>query len=202
MRQIFLLFISLAIISCKNDAARNNTPPDEIPAPLREHNKSGSLVSKRGYSDLVSDLYEEHVKKSGELASLEKELDKVQNTEDSIEAYRNYNSRSNQYYSTANSLTGSIKDSALKSKIIERINKSMNAYNQVKLQHEKLINAINLDGARIADLHTILKIAVTLPDIENYQRKNLPPLSPLQHFRNNQQKALNKLDSMGKRNGG
>jgi hypothetical protein len=62
-------------------------------------------------------------------------------------------------------------------------------------RHEEIIKSIHTKDIRIAELHTALKIILTLPMIEKYQKEYLPSTKPIQQVDNEMIKVIKKLDS-------
>src|SRR5688500_15034436 len=97
------LVITTAIfltLSC-NEKRKQVKPENETPKALGEAS-SYEIISKRGYNDLLENLYKEHAEKSGELTELAKQIHQLaESYRDSTETFNGYNGKNNEYYVSA-----------------------------------------------------------------------------------------------------
>ncbi|WP_337965050.1 hypothetical protein [uncultured Flavobacterium sp.] len=169
-----IIFLSLIILtSCRDN--ETNVRNSEEPKAFEE--KSIDIGRFRKGNDLVEDLYQELVEKSPELTSLENELSQL-NTRDTVNVFYNYNQKSNDYYRDAKNQINSITDSVMKQKILNLITKSNDKYVSQKADLKNLMNTINEKRNEINNYHSALKIILTIPLIEEYQKQHLPDKSP------------------------
>lgn len=169
-----IIFLSLIILtSCRDN--ETNLRNSEEPKAFEE--KSIDIGRFRKGNDLVEDLYQELVDKSPELTSLENELSQL-NTRDTVNIFYNYNQKSNDYYRDAKNQINSITDSVMKQKILNLITKSNDKYVSQKADLKNLMNTINEKRNEINNYHSALKIILTIPLIEQYQKQHLPDKSP------------------------
>lgn len=169
-----IIFLSLIILtSCRDN--KTNVRNSEEPKAFEE--KSIDIGRFRKGNDLVEDLYQELVEKSPELTSLENELSQL-NTRDTVNVFYNYNQKSNDYYRDAKNQINSITDSVMKQKILNLITKSNDKYVSQKADLKNLMNTINEKRNEINNYHSALKIILTIPLIEQYQKQHLPDKSP------------------------
>jgi len=188
MKKLLLLFSFLLLISCKKSETNNRK--NEEPNALQE--KSIDIGRFKSRNDLVDDLYQELVNKSPELKTLEDELQEV-NPRDIIGIFHNYDDKSNSYYSSAKGNTEGIRDSILKKKILNLINKSSDRYDAKKADVENLVTTIYKKRTEITNYHTALKIVLTLPLIEKYQNDHLPKKSPFEKVIEKENQLLEKV---------
>jgi len=126
-------------------------------------------------NDLVEELYKELVEKSQELKNLEDSIQSINPQIDKAVAdYSKYDSKSKDYYRSANSHADQISDSLLKTKIQGIISASNNQYTSRNSELNSLQDMISRNNASIGDYHAVLKIILTLPIIETYQKGNIP----------------------------
>ncbi|RKR08288.1 hypothetical protein C8C83_5525 [Flavobacterium sp. 90] len=166
--------MSLIILtSCRdNETTQRNS---EEPKAFEE--KSIDIGRFRKGNDLVEDLYQELVDKSPELTSLENELSQL-NKRDTVNIFYNYNQKSNDYYRDAKNQINNITDSVMKQKILNLITKSNDKYVSQKADLKNLMNTINEKRNEINNYHSALKIILTIPLIEQYQKQHLPNKAP------------------------
>lgn len=187
-----LLVISsvFIIVSCNGNKDGSENSEVQNSEALQDGIKLKSL-SKRG-GNLIEDLYAELVEKTPELKELETELETFQETPSETQnIFYNYNGKSNQFYGNATGLTNQITDSLSKRRILALIKKSNEKYDSESKEIKELVKEISNSQNSIQDNHTILKIVLTIPLIENYQKENSPKKK---HFLETiaKQKALNK----------
>lgn len=186
-----IAFLSLILlVSCqKNEAIqKKNEDPKAFEEKTFDIGRSG-----RG-NDLVENLYQELVDKSPELTTLENELNEVK-ARDTTDVFYNYDQKSDDYYDSAESHINSIRDSVLKHKMIDLITKSNDKYASQKADLENLIKTINLKRSEITDYHNTLKIILTIPLIEKYQKQHLPNKSPFEKLIEKENQLLEKTKS-------
>jgi hypothetical protein len=195
---LFTLLIFILLTACKNNERKKN-PPAPIPKALEEKG-SYSLVTKRGGDNVLDGLYNELVEKTPELKTLENQIDNLNRSRnDSTEIFNTYNGMNALYYSYANHTMGLIKDSSIKEKIKELIANSHTKYDDKISEHTKLINAIDTKFLTLGDLHTFLKIKITLPIMEKYQKDNLPNIKPIETYEKQVDGALRLIDTLCKK---
>lgn len=175
MLKIFTVLSLVLLTSCRENEStdRNNKEPKAL------QEKSIDLGSLRSGNNLVDDLYQELVNKSPELKVLENELDEL-NTRDTTDIFYDYDQKSDAYYGSANSYINTINDSIMKQQILNLIHKNQEKYVSRKAELENLIKTIHKKRIEIKDYHNALKIVLTLPLIEEYQKQHLPSKSPFE----------------------
>lgn len=194
------LTLAIAIlISFAACTQRSPQPKDQqVVSETLEKEKSGSLT-KRTADNLVVAMYNELVDKTPELQQLEKEINQAREmTVDSLAAFNEYDSKNDNYYAFAKSMSSQLHDSILGKALIAAIESSITKYNQRTANHETLRELITSKNITVSDLHMVLKILRTLPVIEQYQQKNLPPASPLQETNKELDELIRKIDAATK----
>ena len=115
------------------------------------------------------------VEKTPELKKLETDLETFQETPSETQnVFHNYDRNSNQFYENATRYANEITDSLSKKRILALIQKSNEKYDSDSKEIKELVKQISNSQNSIQDNHTILKIALTIPLIEKYQKENLP----------------------------
>jgi DNA anti-recombination protein RmuC len=184
-------FSLILLISCGENETNHRS--NEEPEAFQE--KSIDIGRFRKGNDLVEDLYQELVEKSPELKSLEDELSQL-NTRDTANIFYNYNQKSNDYYRDAENHTNSITDSVMKQKIVNLITKSSDKYVSKKADLKNLMNTINEKRNEINNYHSALKIILTIPLIEEYQKQHLPNKSPYEKVIKKEDLLLEKIKNI------
>ena len=202
MKNILLISIVIfALHSCKQSPNQQQTAP-ETPAALQENSsKDYSLLSKKRYQeDLVESLYAELVDKTAELKDLEKRIDYLNDVRtDSVTAFNSFDQKNSSYYSAAGQHVNQITDSLLRNKLNSIIQNSLEKYNTQIAQHNNLITLLNSKVVKLQDLHIILKLIKTLPQIEKYQKDNIPNTNSINKAINEFDKTIKKVDSLTNR---
>ena len=80
----------------------------------------------------------------------------------------------------------------MKQKIINLITKSQDKYVSQKAELENLVGTINKKRNEINNYHTALKIILTIPLIEQYQKQHLPNKSPFEKLIEKENQLLEK----------
>ncbi len=198
MHKIQLLFIltaSVLLFSCSENE-QNSINVEETPTDLQDNKVSISSYSKRG-DDLIEELYQELVEKSTDLKKLEESTE----TENSLSSeqkniFEKYNQKSNSYYASTEYKTQTISDSILKKQLLAIIASSKETYTSRTKELNSLVEMISKNEKTLNDKHIALKILLTLPVIEKYQKANLPDKASLKKVLNDQEKLIKKIDSL------
>lgn len=188
MKKLLLLFVFTLFISCQKN--ETNTKNNEEPKILQE--KSIDIGRFKRGGDLVGQLYEDLVNKSPELKNLEEDLQGL-NPRDTIEIFNNYDRKSDFYYRAAEANAEGIRDSILKKKILNLISSSATKYDTKKAEVQNLVSTINQKRTEITNYYTALKIILTLPLIEKYQKDHLPQKSPFEKVIEKENQLLEKV---------
>ncbi|WP_125719595.1 hypothetical protein [Flavobacterium ustbae] len=188
MNKIYILFSLIALTSCKQE--NTNIKENEEPKALQEEGIGLGRFKSR--DNLVDNLYQELVDKSPKLKALEDELHAL-NPRDTTAIFHNYDNKSYNYYGSAKGQMEGIRDSILKKKIKSLIDKSSDQYGSQKAELESLVSTIDEKRTEITNYHTALKIVLTLPLIEQYQKENLPEKSPFEKVIEKENQLLEKV---------
>lgn len=187
-----LLVISsiFMIVSCNGNQRENRNSEVQNPEALQDDIELKSLTKRGG--NLIDELYSELVEKTPELKKLETELEMFQEIPSETQnVFNNYNGKSNQFYGNAKGFANQITDSLSKKRILALIKKSNDKYDSDFKEINELVKEISNSQNSIQDNHNILKIVLTIPLIEKYQKGNLPKKEQFLETLA-KQKALNK----------
>jgi hypothetical protein len=180
MKPLTLLCLSLvliALISCRQNSSKAAiSKKQEVPKPLQDNNKDFSLITKsRGESNMIDAIYYDLVKKQADLKKLEDQIEHFNaGKPDSLQEFDNYDSKSNGYYTSANETVDRIKDTILRQRLRILLTSSQRNYRAKTLRLKSLIAKTELEQLTMADYYLTLKLAATLPIIEDYQNSNMP----------------------------
>lgn len=179
MKPLTLLVLAatnLLFFSCKHEHRENNVPKQhEVPKPLQDNSSDFSLVSKRMPNNLLESVYADLVKKDAQLQKLESQMEHFnEGHADSLQQFTKYDAKSYDYYASANETLGGIKDSVLKKRLRVLLQNSHKNYNFQTEKFRSLISKIDTNQSTISDYYLTLKIAATLPVLEDFQASNMP----------------------------
>jgi hypothetical protein len=184
----------LLIIFCSCSARKR-----EKPAILEGKKIDVSSIYKKKGADLVEALYEELVNNSDSLKKLEEQIKELKaGIPDSLEAFRVYDEKSVRYYEAAEKIAGNIIDSALRQETLARIKKSRGNYRDSISQHIAIDSLVRKRAATIDNLHSLLKVTVTLPIIEEYQNTNRPDTLDAIHLMRRLDEIIARIDSLSR----
>lgn len=191
---VFLMLLS--IYSC-NKRSKTSDKENQNPKALQDHKFDLISYSRSGNYDLVEELYSELTDKLAELKRLENRYSELMKENRNLDlCYINFNEKSSGYYISAYDKAKTITDSLLKEKISGLISKSNENYankmNEINTLREKIIQ----NSAVIEDQRKALKILLTLPEIEKYQKDNMLKSKEFREFTKEQNKLILLIDSL------
>ncbi len=139
------------------------------------------MLSKRGSYDLVEELYKEAVSNTPELKQLEDRAnDWNSRYTDSLQPFRQYDAKNQDYYEAAGNHTNRIQDSVLKTRIAALVASHAAAYNENTALYNRLLASISSGQVSLADQFIVLHIVKTLPMIAAYQQGKRPSAKPME----------------------
>lgn len=197
MRKYFTNILTLStlilLFSC-NEAQRERDrkqPEKENPKPLQTD--ESAIKSFRGQYDLTQELYDELVSKNADLQKLEKDIDDF-NPNTASEKYFNYDNKSTNFYNSADEKSTLINDSLLRKRISSLILTSKNKYQNRTNELKSILKHISQNKLTLHDQHVVLKIILTLPLIEKYQKDNMPDKNEFNSLDIEQQELIKRTD--------
>lgn len=192
---ILFLFFYL-IISCESPKLNTLQPVTETPKALQA-NSTESITKSYRSVDLIDELYTELAEKSEDLKKLETKIEEAQQKPSTVNHnFEKYDEKSKSYYNSAKDYTNRFGDSTLKKEILRIIENSEIKYNSKAKEYEYLMRIIRKNHISINDKHSILKILVTLPEIQKFQNQNAPAKKDYNDLLNEQQKTMKRIDSL------
>jgi len=188
MKTINLLSAAIIIACCLscNQHPVKTIPPEkaDIPDPLKENSDVNFIrkSSMRGES-LTDEIYYDLVKKQPQLQKLENMLTHFNNGQaDSLQAFENYDGKSESYYASATETLTNITDTVLRQRLKLLIANSKGKYLKKVSKITALEKSIKDEQLAINNFHETLKIVATLPIIEKYQDKANPDAKSVQNL--------------------
>ena len=193
-----VFFVSALLISCESKRTDNtNTAAQETPKALQENKIEFSNYSRSAPDDLLEELYQELVDQSPELKKLEDELEAIAPTSSSLKnKFNGYESKSDNYYVAAKSKASVIADTLLKKKITALIENSNNKFPGKTAEFRSMLKSIAENDITLQDQHSVLKIVLTLPLIENFQNNNQPDKKDFKDLIRQQERIIIQMDSL------
>ena len=173
---ILLAFLFFVIsLSCNRPSSTHSlTKQPETPKPLQDDSKDVSILSKRTPDNLLETIYSDLVEKNADLKGLEDQRKHFnEGRQDSLQAFNNYDSKSNNYYRSAFETLDRIKDSVIKQRLRALLVISQKKYADKISKYTSLINKMHDEDTSTSNYYLTLQLAATLPVIEDYQDKHL-----------------------------
>ncbi|WP_288458109.1 hypothetical protein [uncultured Chryseobacterium sp.] len=201
MKKLFFTStLLLALFSC-NESRSENKPLVENAVDNAESSASGSITKGTRLSscedDMVHQIYDELLKNDKNLQALDEKVSMIDSkTDDATLEYDDVISKSETYYSNAESLAKSVSDSISRKEIETEIKRSEEQYNLKVKKIKDLIEEITKNRERIHDTYTIFKIRKTLPEIEKYQNAHPLKTDSLENFISKQNQLLSELKNL------
>jgi hypothetical protein len=189
MKTIFVLAIFTSVLflsSCYQKPKKLDDDNFKTITPQALDNRGESDIvssySKRSGNDLVQELFEEACTNDEKLGQLVKKIIGIEEIRrDSLLVYQRYLQNNSQYFGQAANYIAQINDTALKVQVQDLI-RTLEAKQNARIGQHKLI-ADNIDNKAsvLNDQLLVLKLVVTMPMIENYQRNKLPDIKSLRY---------------------
>lgn len=198
---LFSCLLTICLFSCEGGKTKEkDSAKKETPKALQDNKLIINEYSRSGY-DLVEELYAGLVAESPELKKLEKDLDAFGlEWDDATKKFNKFTSKSTNYYQSADSKANTITDSLLKKKFLTLTASSKNKYAHKTAELNSLQDQIRKNEGSIKDHHLALKIILTLPIIERYQTENLPDNKEFMDLIKQQEKLIQRMDSLTRGN--
>lgn len=179
MKKIIITIIisSVSFLGCSNEKKAPEELVNETPDAIEESSSYDiSSYSGRGWNEnIIERLFNEAVDKNNEVAVTAESIQIANDIyNDSLKEFNKYISINEDYWKTANDYIARISDSTLRKSIKDTFEKSEIDYCDLKKNLTSLNDKITVEKKRLEDQVTILKLIVTLPMIQNYQKNEKP----------------------------
>lgn len=201
MKKLFFTSTLLLVLFSCNESRSENKPLVENAVDNAESSASNSITKGTRLSsredDMVHQIYDELLKNDKNLQALDEKVSMIDSkTDEATLEYDDVISKSETYYSNAESLAKSVSDSISRKAIEAEIKRSEQQYNLKVKKIKDLIEEITKNRERIHDTYTIFKIRKTLPEIEKYQNAHPLKTDSLENFINKQNQLLSELKNL------
>jgi|GEM_PF-2355521 len=182
---LFVLTI-IFIVSCTNNRVTveqqnsNEQTPEIFDG---ERNLDISSFTKRtGYGiDIIQELFDEAVENDKGLKAVTSALEQVRELKsDSLGSYRTYMRNNQHYWDALARYSGQLSDSTLQRDVLKLVGKLKDKQSKRTSLLNKLVADIDSTERILADMEILMKIIVTEPMMDNYQRNELPSIQTLE----------------------
>jgi hypothetical protein len=169
MKYLFLFFSFILILLFSCNEKKDNDP--NIPDAFQETKDISDWSSlKRGYSNIVDQLYDDLCKKDDELKKIEEGIKAaIENDRIKTEKLRLFFSDNENYYQTALSMAEQMTDSIMKMEVIQKLNNDRDQFLNVHMSSKLYLDHLQRKSEELNNLHISLKIKQTMPEIRKYQ---------------------------------
>ncbi len=192
------IFLVVLFFSCEENREDKFQAKKDTPKALQNSDELdvNSFKSRKG-TNLVSELYQELMEKNPELRKLEDSRNEFnEGHQNYINRFDEYDSKSQEYYRDANLFVKTINDSILRKKIEHLLTHNEEKYKHIISKHTGLQNDLSKLSSTIEDRLIVLKVLLTLEQIEKYQKDNLPDTKELSSLIRKGNKVSLEVDSI------
>ncbi len=170
--------VLLCLFFCLSGCNRSQeTAAPAIPKALQDPSWSDISYEGRGYKDLVDELFEEMLESDASLKeTVDSQKDLLRRLKIAHQSLYESDAKSNQYYQSARSHAQSMADSTAMLQSLARIDASEAQWHAQMSARDAVGTRLTLAISQLNDAMEALKIKLTLPQIEDYQRKMMPEL--------------------------
>lgn len=174
-----------------------NETPDAIEA---KYEPDWSSSYKRGgYDNIIERLYKEAIKKNKEVHIVNESIELANNYyNDSLVDYNKYLMINEDYWKTANTYISSIADSTLRVTIKNAFDKAESDYCTSKEHLLSLNDKIEIEKQHFDNQVILMKLLVTLPMIQNYQKNEIPDSLQMNSVKNELENTIKKIETFVK----
>jgi len=193
----FLILVVL-FFSCEENREDQLQVKKDTPKALQNSSEIDvSSFKSRGKTNLVSELYQELTEKNPDLRKLEDSRnDFNEGHQNYLNHFDEYDSKSHDYYRDANSYVKTINDSILRKKIEHLLTRNEEKYKHIISKHTGLQHDLSKLSSTIEDRLIVLKVLLTLEQIEKYQKDNLPDTKEASSLIKKGDRVSSKFDSL------
>lgn len=197
IKTLLAIMLIMLSISCRNNQIHEEkTEITVTPAPLQDRKLDFESYGRKS-SDLVEELYSDLLEKSPELIQIEEDRKDIASRPEALQEQLNvFDNKSERYYHLAKYKSLQISDSLLRLRIQSIIEKSQNKYEGQLKEINDLAATIDKNSKTIEEHHLILKILLTLPIIEKYQKDNFPSSKEYKELIIEQSKLIERMNKL------
>lgn len=192
---VFILMIGqiFGMSACSNS---RNSDEQNLPAALQEKSSINDLVgySSRSYDDLIEQLFNEIKENRSDVAEIAEAFDaKSEQLNKELDLLYKFDGKSTQYYGTAEDKLSSITDSILSAEMAQIVGTSKSAWTASLKNRDALAEKLRKNAQSLEDQFMVLKIRLTMPQIEAYQKEKEVSLLSGTEFEKTQRDLLQKM---------
>ncbi|PIE50094.1 MAG: hypothetical protein CSA38_05305 [Flavobacteriales bacterium] len=189
MKKIIFIFYAFCFLSACSHPEEDTT---EVIAEVNDNTSMKGLSKSYRNKDIIEVLYNKEIQSNEKLKALVNQINKVESDSFSkkTDSYLEYKKTNENYWQTVKGYTNSIQDSLAKKsiqKIFERLNKD---FDQSIANHENKMNNIDSLSSKLSDEIILMKLLITQPMMQKYQKEKLPQIAELQSLIEDYQKLL------------
>lgn len=177
-----LMTASFMLSSCSQEKKTPEELVNETPTAIEEKSSYDiSSYKDRGWKEnIIERLYNEAVEKNKMVSNIDSFIVSANQLHvDSLIDFKKYSSINEEYWKTANNYIARITDTVVRSTVKELFDKAEFNYCDAKKGLIHLADKIELEKEHFDNQVLLLKLAVTLPMIQNYQNNEKPDSSKL-----------------------
>jgi len=164
---LFLGFVLILLFACKEKKDNDQTIPNAF-QDTKDMSDWSSL--KRGYLNIVDQLYDDLCEKDDELKKIEEGIKAaIENDQIKTEKLKLFFSDNENYYLTALSMAEQMTDSIMKKDVMQKLNSDREQFLNVHGSSKLFLDHLQKKSEELNNLHIALKIKQTMPEIRKYQ---------------------------------
>ena len=205
MKNLFPFFLLLLVgLSCSDDLAK--TESEQVvealgDKPIKAQIKDFASSRSDSYSygkrtDAVEVLFNEAIENDKNLEKLVEKLNNINS--DAIGEYSKYKTNNENYWASVSSNGQNLRDTVLREEVAKYFDKLRQRYANSISKHEYNVKLFNEKEIELSDQSILLKLAVTQPMMESYQKNELVELQKLQRITKTYDSLINILEQKTK----
>ncbi len=201
MKNLFPFFLLFLVgLSCSDDLPK--TESEQVvealgDKPMKAQIKDFSdsrMYGKR--ADAVEVLFNEAIENDKNLEELVGKLSNINS--DAIGEYAKYKNNSENYWQSVSSKEQDLRDTVLREEVAKYFDKVKQHYSNSIAKHEYTVKLFNEKKIELSDQLILLKLAITQPMMEAYQKQELVELKKLQQITKTYDSLINILEQKTK----
>jgi hypothetical protein len=203
IRYVIFIGALCSFTNCQNrQQASQSEPATAVSPTLDKSTNSDDFFSSeyrryKGDENLVEKLYQDLIQKRPDLKQFELQMDSFSlRARKTMSVFTDFDEKSAHYYYAAENQGRSLHDTLLRKEVRLWLEKSRDAYKNQTTEWTNWLKQFNEKDTRLSDYHKLMKIHLTLPLIEDFQKKRLPPMQAVQKLLLQQAVLQKQIDSL------
>lgn len=197
--KITLAFSLLAFVVCGSCNQSDPSTPQNTPKALQDSHSASDYISRetRGYEDLVDELFEEiqanrpEVKEAVE--SQQKMLQRITDIQTQLHAN---DGKSERYYASARTHLQAIADSVFRARVASKVADSEQRWRASLAARDARSAELSRYTQKLTASLEALKIRLTLPQIEDFQRSHQPDQNLTKGLKEDHERLLKQIEGL------